>query len=81
MRRFQPHTATSSPPGTKLVTARRFRVTNGSHYVIDTSRNGAGPAPTPRSTGATQTAEHWEPRHDGDRGRTRRRLPVDQTTR
>ena len=34
-------------------------LTNGSHYVIDTSRNGAGPAPTPRSTGATPAAEHW----------------------
>jgi endoglucanase len=37
-------------------------LTNGSHYVIDTSRNGAGPAPDSRSTGATPAAEHWASR-------------------
>ena len=36
--------------------------TNGSHYVIDTSRNGAGPAPDSGSTGATPAAERWAPR-------------------
>ena len=34
-------------------------LTNGSHYVIDTSRNGTGPRPTGRCTGATPAAARW----------------------
>ena len=37
-------------------------LTNGAHYVIDTSRNGAGPAPTTRCTGAIRVAGRWVPR-------------------
>ena len=57
-------------------------LTNGSHYVIDTSRNGAGPAPdselnwcnpSGRALGTPPTANY--------RGRARRRLLVDQTSR
>ena len=57
-------------------------LTNGSHYVIDTSRNGAGPA--------TDDPLYWCnperpgigcPADDGYSERARRRLPVDQTSR
>ena len=38
-------------------------LTNGSHYVIDTSRNGAGPAPdSPLVLVQPAAAEHWAPR-------------------
>ena len=56
-------------------------LTNGSHYVIDTSRNGAGPIDDPlywcnpggRALGAPPTTAYRE--------RERRRLPVGQTSR
>ena len=57
-------------------------LTNGAHYVIDTSRNGAGPAPdaalnwcnpSGRALGTPPTTATGE--------RQRRRLPVDQTSR
>jgi len=56
-------------------------LTNGSHYVVDTSRNGAGPAPdaelnwcnpSGRALGTPPTAATG--------GRARRRLLVDQTS-
>ena len=56
-------------------------LTNGAHYVIDTSRNGAGPADgddvlvQPERPGARCRAD------DGYRQRQRRRLPVGQTSR
>ena len=57
-------------------------LTNGSHYVIDTSRNGAGPAPdSPLNWCKPQRPSTGHPAHRGDSGRARRRLPVDQTSR
>lgn len=57
-------------------------LTNGSHYVIDTSRNGAGPAPdAPLNWCNPQRPRPGRTAHHGDRGRARRRLPVDQTSR
>ena len=53
-------------------------LTNGSHYVIDTSRNGAGFAARLMQP---QRASTGHPAHRGNRGRARRRLPVDQTSR
>ncbi len=57
-------------------------LTNGSHYVIDTSRNGAGPAPdSPLDWCNPERPSTGHSAHHGDCGRARRRLPVDQTSR
>ena len=40
--------------GNRLQEKRFFEDDNGAHYVIDTSRNGAGPAEGRRWTGATR---------------------------
>ena len=56
-------------------------LTNGAHYVIDTSRNGAGPADDPLYWCNPQRTGAWRRTDDGDRERERRRLPVGQTSR
>ena len=57
-------------------------LTNGSHYVIDTSRNGAGPAPdSPLNWCKPPRPSTGHPAHRGNWRRARRRLPVDQTSR
>ena len=57
-------------------------LTNGSHYVIDTSRNGAGPAPDVRAQLVQpQRPSTGHSAYRGYRGRARRRLLVDQASR
>ena len=74
---------TSSPPMSEIGYGEAISgLTNGSNYVIDTSRNGAGPAPdSPLILVQPQRPSTGHPAHRGYRGRARRRLPVDQTSR
>ena len=57
-------------------------LTNGSHYVIDTSRNGAGPAPASKLDWCNPGGRALgTPPTTATGGATRRRLLVDQASR